>query len=98
MDSDAQWARLDFLLFNSDESLLIDFLMFLEIDPSGRVSPFVLIDMFRTTWYDFSKNEDIVRLVLELFTVFFWGMRIYDTVLDFLRCSANLSRHEMWNR
>uniref|UniRef100_A0A7S0MB24 Polycystin domain-containing protein n=1 Tax=Cryptomonas curvata TaxID=233186 RepID=A0A7S0MB24_9CRYP len=101
MDSDAQWARLDFLLFNSDESLLIDFRMFLDIDPSGRVSPFVLMDLFRTTWYDFSKNEDIVRLVLELFTVFFWVMQIYDAVRDFLRCRArhsNLSRGEMWNR
>jgi hypothetical protein len=100
-DSDAQWVRLDFPLFNGDESLLIDFRMFLEIDPSGRVSPFVLMDMFRTTWYDFSKSEDIVRLVLELLTVFIWVMQIYDAVRDFLHYSArhtNLSRREIWNR
>ncbi len=101
MDSDAQWVRLDFPLFNSDESLLVDFRMFLEVDPSGRVSPFVLMDMFRTTWYDFSTTVDIVRLILELVTVFFWGMQIYDAIRDFLRCRArhmNLPHKEMWIR
>jgi hypothetical protein len=44
MGLDAQWARLDFQLFNCNESLFVDFHMFLEIDPSGRVfSDFLLL-------------------------------------------------------
>ena len=101
MDSESQWARLDFPLLVADQALLIDFRLILDVDPTGRITPLVLLDMFRLTWYDFSRSEDAVRLVLELLTLALWALQIYDAARDFMRCRArfsNLSRVEMWNR
>ena len=101
MDTDTQWARLDFPMIIADKALLIDFRMLLDVDPSGRVTPFVLLDVFRLTWYDFSQSGDVVRLVLELVTLLLWGRQIYDAVQDFVRSRqrhSNLSNLEFWHR
>jgi hypothetical protein len=100
-DRDVQWMRVDFPVLGGDEALLMDFRMFVDVDPGGRVRPFVLADVFRLSWYDFSKPADAVRVVLEVLSLLFWWLQIYDSARDFLRFRRRypgLSRMELWGR
>lgn len=80
IDKSTAWFRMDFTLLNPDENMFLVMQFLITFDNSGLLIPFVYTDTFPTLWYNFDNWLDVVRIIMEIFTLLFWILHIVQLV------------------